>query len=97
MADVKQLPAEVNLEIVAGDDWSRLVDFNINLTGYTFVAITSTGVVITVTNTDLTNGQITLSMSDATTALLKNGSTWYLAWTIGGLTRKVFEGNVSVV
>jgi hypothetical protein len=97
MADVKQLPATVNLEIVAGDDWSRLVDFNISLVGYTFEAITSTGVSITVTNTDLSSGQITLSMSDSITQQLVDGSTWTLTWTVSGLTREVFRGNVSII
>jgi hypothetical protein len=96
MATSRQIPATVDLELISGDDWARVVDFNISLIGYTFECRTSTGVVISVAETDLSLGQITLSMSDAITKTLQNGSTWYLKIIASGYERTVLAGMVSL-
>ena len=69
MATYTQIPAELDIEVGAGDDLSILLDFDISLTGYTFVskvvqAYSGTETTVTCTNTDLANGQVTISLTD---------------------------------
>lgn len=103
MTTLDQTPAELDIAISIDDDFSYLVDFDINLTGYTFAA----GVVkypenilkttIAVANTDLANGQITISLTDAQIAALGAGThKWYLTWTVGGASRRVLAGDFVV-
>lgn len=94
--DIRQEPAEVNLVLTRGDNWTRLFRFSIDLTGYTFSCKTADGDTITVTDTDLASGEITLSMSSTITAELTNGVGWYLDWTISGRLRRVFAGIITV-
>lgn len=95
-----QIPGGLDIEIGAGDDLSMLCDFNISLSGYTFVAKVTKGdgaeVSMTVVNTDLPNGQITLSLTDSQISTLGTENQWYLAWTITGTTRRVLAGDFMV-
>jgi hypothetical protein len=100
MADFQQIPGELNIEIGLGDDLSQLIDFDIVLTGYTFVSKVEHGATttdITVTNTNLATGQITLGLTDAQITAIGSGShRWYLAWTTGTTTRRVLAGTFIV-
>lgn len=88
------------IRATAGQPFSNLVDFSISLTGYTFSAeivsaITGAQVVaITVTNTNLSAGQVTLSLTGAQTSAIARGSyLWRLRWTSpAGEVRTVLEG-----
>lgn len=100
MTTFSQIPGDLDIEIGTGDDLSMLCDFNISLTNYTFVAkvIKGDGVEVdmTIINTDLTNGKITLGLSDAQISTLGTENLWYLAWTITGTTRRVLAGDFLV-
>jgi hypothetical protein len=100
MADFQQIPGELNIEIGLGDDLSQLIDFDIVLTGYTFVAKVEHGATttdMTVANTSLATGQITIGLTDAQITTIGSGShRWYLAWTTGTTTRRVLAGTFIV-
>jgi hypothetical protein len=102
MADYEQIPGELNIRVGLGDDWSQLFDFDIVLTGYTFVGKVEesdgTTTDITFTNTDLSTGKVTLSLTDAQIAAIGAGlHRWYMAWTVSTATRRVFAGRFEVV
>lgn len=106
MANVTQIPGSLNIKIAQGDDLSILLDFDISLTGYTFESkvIETNGdeTTITVTDTDLSAGQITLSMTDTLTALLSTTleeafHSWYLDRTNAGNQRRYLAGDFEVI
>jgi len=105
MAYIEQNPGELNIFAVVGDDISIPLNFDIALTGYTFSAIllwqqngVTKEVVITVTNTNLADGIITLSLTDAQTTSIGEVTNrpWYLVWTSGGVSRTVLAGNFTL-
>jgi len=103
MTTYQQIPGELNLEVGLGDDLSKLIDFDISLVGYTFEAKVepsdgSTAVSMTVANTDLANGQITIGLTDTQITAIGAGTTnkWYLTWTISGASRRVLAGKFIV-
>lgn len=101
MVDFTQTPGVLNIEATQGDDFSVLVDFDISLTGNTFEAKVdeSNGdqTTITVTNTDLSEGQITLSISDTLMgALALDVHKWYLDQTTDGSQRRYLAGDFKV-
>ena len=96
---VEDLPAGVNFTMADGATFSKLLTFTgQNLTGYTFAApITggNTTTAFTVTNTDLANGKITISLTSAQwSALPIIGATYTLSWTTGGVTTAIFKGQL---
>jgi len=103
MTTLNQEPADLDIVISVDDDFSYLVDFDINLTGYTF-----SGYVVkqpednpltafTISNTDLTNGQITISLTDTQIATLGQGThKYYLTWVVSGLARRVLAGDFTI-
>lgn len=104
MPTFEQLPGELSLSFVRGDDFSCLVDFTIALTGYTVTSsITSliTGLEIvspTTTVTNAANGQVTVSLTDTQTAALPRGTYgWSMEWVAAGTTRTALSGYVEVV
>jgi hypothetical protein len=102
MTNLQQLPAELNIEIAISDDFSYLFDFDINLTSYTFEGAVSKSpngelTEFTIVETDLSTGQITVSLTyDQINALGVGTHTWYLSWTVSSTTRKVLAGNFTV-
>lgn len=103
MATITNKPGTLNIETTR-DDFSALVDFGIVLTGYTFEAViihknSDNTTPITVTNTSLADGQITLSVQDTALALVPyDKHDWYLCWTDGsGNKRKVLAGTFEVI
>lgn len=88
----EQIPGKLDIEVGMGDDLAFLLDFDIPLTGYTFQAFVDT-IAMTVTNTDLAAGKITLSLTDAQiTALGTELHTWHLTWTLNGISRRILSG-----
>ena len=87
MADLNLIPGELNITIASRDDMPILLDFDIDLSAYTFVSAVThegTSTTITVTNTDLSAGQVTISLTDAQLAVIGQGThKWYLKWNDG--------------
>lgn len=101
MADITQLPGNLNIATTIYDDLSILLDFNIALTGYTFSSkIVKDGAetTITVTNTSLATGQITLSVANTVLAGVGAGNhDWYLSWiTNTAVDRRVLIGKFTL-
>lgn len=104
MSDIEQLPGELNITVAQGDDFSLALDFDIDLTGYTFVAKVKMSadeelIAMSVTETDLSAGQITLVLTDTQTAeIVVATHKWFLVWTTSGtsLIRNVLAGNFIV-
>lgn len=118
MATYSTIPAELNVTLVKGDEWGVSLDFDIDLTGYTFNAIVfattrtvstafpggidtegATAATIAVTFTDLANGQLGLSLTEAQTESLDEASTyrWYLRGVAPGtITRTYISGSFTV-
>jgi len=103
MAVFEQLPGYLALSFRQGDDFTTTVDFDFNVTGYTWQAdvrstITGESVEeISVTVTDAAAGQMTLSLTDEETAALPAGTWgWTLVGTAGGVKRTYFSGFVEV-
>lgn len=96
-----QSPVELDLKFCQGDDLSGPVfNWGMSLDGYIFEAAIETSPLtpINVNVTDSVNGQIQLSLGKDTTQSLEPGVySWYLRWTVGGVSRKVFAGKAEVV
>ena len=107
MASITQIPGALDIKIAQGDDFSMLLDFDIDLTGYTFVSkvIETNGdeTAITVVETDLSAGQITLTMTDTLTDAItpteesKSFHSWYLDRTNAGSQRRYISGDFEVI
>jgi len=104
VTEFTQTPAELNLTATHNDDFDFNLDFNIDLTGYTFsakVVTVSTKVLVpmTVTQTDLGLGKIALGIDTLALAALEtsNRHHWYLEWTVGGKPRKILAGLFKIV
>ncbi len=100
MATVSQIASTLDLNWMAGDEFSLLLDADISLVGYTITAAvqhSDTTTTVTVTNTDLSAGQVTLSLTDAqTTAIGKGYHSWYAKWAVGGVDRKIISGQFNL-
>jgi len=100
MADISQQPGELNITTTTDDDLSILLDFDIVLTGYTFtskVEHVGTTTTITVTNTDLSTGKITISLTNIQLTAIGEGThRWYLDWNTGTADRRVLAGEFIV-
>lgn len=104
-ATVDTLPGRLNLALIQGDELGQLLDFSVNLTGYTFYAavfstVTGSEVVgLTVADVNLAAGQVNVSLTETQTAALAAGSySWRLSWTApGSVKRTAIEGVLEVV
>jgi len=111
----ESVPGVLDITFVKGDEVAIALNFERDLTGYTFeteiyTVLIASGrdvlsreeiddVSITVTVTDVVNGLVTLSMTEAQTTLLapKRRYGWLLRWTDDNdATRTVLAGRVSV-
>lgn len=104
MADYAIVPSTLNLAFVRGDEFGMLLDFDQDLTGYSFVtdvyriASVSGGVVtrgptltaFAVTVIDLSAGKINLSLTEAQTEGfdLTSRYRWYLRWVAPGVVTR---------
>jgi hypothetical protein len=100
MTTLSQMPAELDIETTTRDDFSALLDFDISLVGYTFTSYVEHGTsttAITVTNTSLANGQITISLTNAQLAAIgQDKHKWYLSWNDGTNDRAVLAGTFRI-
>ncbi len=76
MAELNQLPGELNISIVAGDDFSFRVTFPMDLTNY-IVQGQVGDVPLSIGELDIENGRIIISLIKELTKELVDG-TWYL-------------------
>jgi len=98
-----QLPGAVDIEFLQGDSFTFQLDFNLDLTGYTFEAAivlgdgTGTEVAMTVTPVDLAAGQIEVQLSAALSETVPRGiNSWYLRWTVGAEVQTILAGDATV-
>ena len=103
MSVYEQIPGTLNLAMKRGDDFSALVDFSLNMTGYTTTASIVSAVSgdtvtpFTVTVQSAANGQVNISLNDTQTAALAAGTyRWQMAWVQGNATRTALTGFVEV-
>lgn len=100
MATVSATPGTLNIIVKRGQAVSQLLDFSISLTGYTFTAeivsaVTyATVTALTVTNVNLSTGQVNVGLSAATAANVAAGTyLWRLVWTpAAGNAQTALEG-----
>lgn len=100
MATATTLPGTLNLVVKAGQAVSQLVDFSIDLTGYTFTAEIVSAVTyaqvaaLDVTAVDLEDGQVNVGLTAADAAEIAPGTyMWRLVWTPDdGDPRTALEG-----
>jgi hypothetical protein len=102
MVTFEHLPGGLDIEGVVGNDIAMdvLVE-DTDLTGYTFLSYIileptplEKRYAMTVTNTDLAEGQIQVSLTDSQTTEIGpvSNKPWYLQWTVSGLTRNFLMG-----
>jgi hypothetical protein len=98
------LPDTLNIVFVQGDELSVLLDFDQDLTGYTFETqiilvlnvsggnVTEFEPVVSFTQTpvDLASGQINLSLTETQTSALQLGAPyrWFMRWVAPGLVTR---------
>lgn len=100
MATATTLPGTLNLVVKAGQAVSQLVDFSVDLTGYTFTAEIVSAVTyaqvaaLDVTDVDLEDGQVNVGLTAADAAEIAPGTyMWRLIWTPeDGDARTALEG-----
>jgi len=105
MASYSQLPGVLNLSVKVGDDFATIVDFDVNLTGYsTSVSLISlvTGSEVMPLSSTVTNaalGQVTIGLTDIQTSYLSPGSyRWGMKWTApNGDVRSALGGILEVI
>lgn len=110
MATYSQLPGDLNLELVKGDEFPFAATFNLDLTGYTLSAgvvnaatLASVGTP-TITMTTATSGGTTtttvsflLTETQTTALVVGTRYRWFFRWVSPlGVTRTVLSGVVRV-
>lgn len=99
-----QTPGNLPISFVRGDSFSALLDFSIDLTGYSFTAslvsvVTGSDVVSLATSVvSAANGQVNVSMTAVQTAALARGTyQWKFIWTQGSAVRTALVGYVEAL
>ncbi|NBW09324.1 MAG: hypothetical protein EBR82_14995 [Caulobacteraceae bacterium] len=99
-----QTPGNLPISFTRGDTMSALVDFSIDLTGYSFSGslvsvITGSEVVpLTVSVVSASNGQVNVSLTPQQTAALARGTyAWKFVWTQGLAVRTALTGFVEAL
>lgn len=97
-------PGSLDLQVYQGDDFELALDFDIDLTGHTWLsqlrrtpaAVTATAFTVTVTSA--ANGQIEVTMADTLTVGLEPGDyVWDLQSTDGAGTVRTWLAGKAVV
>jgi hypothetical protein len=104
MTDFSQEPGELNITATHGDDFEFSLDFDIPLSGYDFdanvvVVATNALMPMTVTDVDLSAGQIKIALgaSGGLDILPTATHHWYLDWDTGSQVRRVLAGTFRVI
>lgn len=102
MVTFAQIPGGLNINGVVGNDLSMDILFQDTvLTGYTFSAYVvlepdplEKAYALTITNTNLADGQIRVSLTEAQTTEIGpvSNKPWYLQWIHSGLQENVLFG-----
>lgn len=99
-----QTPGKLPLSFVRGDSFSALLDFSIDLTGYTFaaslVSVVSGLDVVTLTSSVVSaaSGQVNVALTAAQTTALPRGTyQWKFVWTQGNAVRTALAGFVEAL
>jgi hypothetical protein len=104
MALYEQLPGSLSLSIVSGDQWSTVVDFDINMTSYTVsseiysLVDGATVAAMTTAFVSAALGTVNIGMTEAETSDLAVGTYgWRLQWLApGSVTRTALTGLMEV-
>lgn len=104
MAIYEQLPGSLSLSIVKSDEFATVVDFSINMSGYTVsseIYSLVDGVTVTAMTTTFENaalGTVNIGMTEAETGDLSVGTYgWRLQWLApGSVTRTALTGLLEV-
>jgi hypothetical protein len=96
------LPAQLDIEMVQGDDLNMIVTLNMDVSAYTFKAYVETDTPTEITVgfvTDGTDGKLAFTLADTITDGIAEGTyEWHCYWTDGGgLERTIFSGNFTLV
>lgn len=104
MNSYDQTPGNLPLSFVRGDTLSALIDFSIDLTGYSFAgslvsAATGAEVIpLTLSIVSASNGQVSVSLTAQQTAALARGTyQWKFVWTQGLTVRTALTGFVEAL
>ena len=104
MTELTQIPDNINITVALGDSFTSLIDFDIDLTAYVATAVVNindgTAVSFTVVDTDLSAGQVTISLTAAQITTIGAGNhRWYFKYVngAGSLTRRTFSGTFTVL
>jgi hypothetical protein len=108
--DYAIVPSNLNIQFVRGDEFGMLLDFDTNLSGYSFqTSIYEVGRVIngfptsggqfltfSVTTVDAASGQINLSLTETQTQSFDLTKTyrWYLRWIAPGVVTRTVLSGV---
>lgn len=99
-----QTPGNLPISFVRGDSLSVLVDFSIDLTGYSFTGslvsvVTGDDVVpLTLAVVSAASGQVNVSLTAQQTAALARGTyQWKFVWTQGASVRTALTGFVEAM
>ena len=103
MAELQQLPSEINISAVFRDSFTTDIDFDIDMTGYVVTAyvdiVGGDQEDFTVVETDLSAGQLTISLTAAQMEIIGEGNHgWFLQWVITATeeVRTAFAGKFTV-
>lgn len=101
MADYEQLPEELNISLVKGDDFSYTHTFTTDLSGFTFDAPIKSAIgdvyaPFTVSGYLLASGMVNISLTSEQTELLPNSCTWYIQQHNGLDDRTLLFGQLIV-
>lgn len=102
MADLEQLPGELNLQFVAGDDLVFTAAFTGDISAYTHTAFVYSGskLIATFTVTDSYTDPtttVTFTLTDTQTLISSIPLTWKYIQDNAGDKRTILAGNVTVV
>ena len=104
MDSYDQTPGNLPISFVRGDTLSALVDFSIDLTGYSFIGslvsvVTGNEVVpLTLSVVSASNGQVNVALTAQQTAALARGTyRWKFVWTQGSAVRTALVGYVEAL
>lgn len=109
MADAEQIPGELNLEIVQGDDYTMQLSADVNYSGYSFIttvhpingttAVTAQTVLSAGTSTSTVQVTLTATQTSALDVTTDEGPhNWKIVYTdTNNLTRTWIKGELTIL
>jgi hypothetical protein len=106
LTELEQKPAELNLTVKMGDDFSFDIVTHFDMTGYTYGATITpmtvsgaTDIPFTITVNDIVTGGLHFFISKTSLAplpILINKHKWNFWWSFGGFRRTILSGYFSI-